>query len=201
MPEMIRDGTGTGNLARVNDNNRLLTLSVIHTEEHIESLINAGAYFANSADTADTLTCPDGFDGAILCVSNNSETLDLVIQKIVVSANTGGGVVSIIRNHTVGAVTNNNVHIPVNSNFGSQNTAPVTAYNWDETGTTGIGGISGGTKWKTYSTPLGVDHHPVDGTIILTKNTSVSINFTNNTGGPIEFECGIRFYLDSFRED
>lgn len=201
MPDSIIDGTGTGNKAKVNPNHRLLTLSVIHTEEHVASLADGEAYFANTTDTADTLTFADATAGPVLYLRNDSQTKVIIIQKIVASASAAGGVMTFKRNAVLGTIGANNVHTPANSNFGSSNELDATCYSWDETGTAGMTGLTNGTKWKTFITKAGPEFFPVDGTITLPKNTSLTIEYSNNTGGSIEFECGIRLYLDDSAED
>ena len=201
MPDFIISGAGAPNPAKVNSENRLLTQAVIHTEEHLSSLSDESAYFANTTDTADTLTFADGSAGPVLYLRNDSSTLDIVVQKVVASASAAGGILTFKRNMVLGTIGSNNTHVPINSNFGSQNTSDATCYNWNENGTTGMSGLTNGTKWKTFITRAGPEFFPVDGTIILEKNSSIVIDYSNNTGGSIEFECGIRFYYDTSSED
>ena len=201
MSGMIKDGTGKGFLAKVNADNKLFVLASTHTEEHTASITGANAYFANSTDTADTLTFADATAGPILYLKNDDPDADIVVEKIVCSADAAGGVLKFMRNMTLGTIGANNVHTPVNSNFGSSNTVTATSYNWDESGTTGMDGLTNGTAWKSFIMGAGTTFFPVDGTISIPKGSSVTINFANNTGSAIEFECGIRFYLDKKEEN
>lgn len=202
MSETIKNGAGDGGFEwKINSNSRGLVLAVTHTEEHIESLVSGEAYFANTTNTADTLTFADATEGPVLYLKNTSATKTIVIQKMVASASAAGGVLKMVRNEALGTIGANNVHVPVNSNFGSENTMEADCYNWDETGTVGMTGLTGGIIWKSFVTKAGPEFYPIDGTIILPRNSSITIEYSNNTGGSIEFECGLRMYLDSSLED
>ncbi len=200
MAEQLRDGTGKGFHVKINSDNKLFVLSTTHTEEHAASIKSARAYFANSTDTADTLTFADATAGPILYLKNDDPDFDIIVEKVVCSANAAGGVLKFIRNMTLGSIGASNTHAPVNSNFGSSNTVTATSYSWDESGTTGMDGLTSGTTWKSFIMDVGPSFFPVDGTIAIPKGNSITIHFSNNTGSSIEFECGIRFYLDK-KED
>lgn len=191
----IEDGQGAGYKAGVNSANRVRVSASTFSDEHRNS--EAGnAYFLNTASTADTLTLDDGNSYYMLYLRNDSNSQTIVIEKVLASTDTTGIVMKWLRNPTLTTAGANNVVTPVNMNFGSNRTANGTFYSWDETGSTGITGISGGSVVNTFIVGTGFNVFPIDGAILLTPNTSFAIVLTNNTGGAVEVECGVRMYYE-----
>lgn len=189
MPTTIKDAK-SGNVAKVDADQALLVRAITQTEEHFTSAKTEESYFANTTNAANTLTTT-ATGGGVLFLRNNSSTKLMVIEKVLSSADTAGGVVVWKKNVTVGTIGNNNVHIPVNLNFGSTKEADALCYNWDEVGD-GMTGITNGEVVKTFITGVGFTIHPIDGTIIMEKNSNILIEYI----GAGEFECGIRFYYE-----
>lgn len=194
---IIQDGAGKGFSALVNEQNELLVKAIIISAEHIVASRDGQSYFANTADTADTLTLATGNTYNLLYLSSKSATKELVIQRLIVSADTAGVVLTYLRNPVLGSVSANNVHVPVNTNFSSGNIADVTCHNWDETGTVGIGGLTGGTIIESTILPIGPTEIRIDGSLVLEQGNSLLLHIDNGTGGNVEVECGIRFYFDN----
>ena len=192
MSTTIKDGS-SGFVAKVDEQLQLHVLAVNKSAEHDASERNSFTFFANTTDTANTLTAT-ATGGAMLYVENTSGTQQLVIEKVLTSADTADGVVVWKRNNVVGTIGNNNTHAPVNLNFRSNVAAPVTCYNWDEVGD-GMTGLSGGTTMKSFITGAGFTVHPIDGSIILGQGNSLTIEYKVAGGG--EFECGIRMYFEA----
>jgi len=192
---LIEDGQGLGYRAGVNENNRLKVSASIFSEEHGSS-VKGDAYFANTADTADTLTLASGNTYNMLYLRNDGNAQRVVIEKILVSAAATGLVMKWTRNPVLGSIGANNTHTPPNVNFGSNRSAVGTFYSWDETGTDGLTGLSGGTTVKTFIVGAGFNVFPIDGAIILGQSNSILISLTNGTGSAIEAECGVRFYYE-----
>jgi hypothetical protein len=191
---MLTDGTGSNIRQKVNTRNQAEIRSTNISEEHEVSNSDGRSFFANSADTANTLTTATGNTYSILFIKNTSASRNLVIEKVLSSADTAGGVIVWRKNMTEGSIGDNNTHTPVNLNFSSALSAEATVYNWDETGTSGITGLTGGTVVKTFITGVGFTVHPIDGAIVLGQGNSLTVQYINGTGGDVEFECGIRFY-------
>jgi hypothetical protein len=189
MSETIKDGTGAGFLAKVDSTNRMLVSANSQSEEHFISSGEGLAYFANSADTADTLTTT-ATGGPILYVRNTHAEKQLVVEKILASTDTAGGVFKWIINPILGTIGNNNVHAPVSLNAGKSITPATVAYNWDEVGD-GMTGLTGGTTLKTTIIGAGFTAFPIDSSLILEGGDSIQMNYT----GAGEFECSIRFFL------
>jgi hypothetical protein len=123
MPEMIRDGTGSGNLAKVNDFNELLVRSVTESGE-VSANQKGNAYNLNTG----IINMTDADETTMFYMKNNEKT-DFVITAVVVglwnSAN-GDGLdmyATFVRNPTTGdIISGTDVDINSNRNYGSQNT-------------------------------------------------------------------------------
>jgi len=191
----IKDGTGTGKMAGVDNANRLKTKAKTNTEEHVVSLEIGNAYFASTVDTANTLTLATGNTYRMLYLKNDSSDT-IVVEKVLSSSDTAGLVLFWTRNPTLGSVGANNVHVPANLNFSSNKTAVGTFHSWDETGTEGISGLSGGTVIQSFITDVGFTVHPIDGAIVIPQGSSMLLSMTNGTGGNVEAEVGVRFFYE-----
>lgn len=192
----IQDGAGTGHSAEVTSDNKLKTNATGHTEEHTASTDDGRAFFANSADTADTLSLATGNTYNLLYIKNTSSTREMVIQKIDISSDTADVVLTIKKNMTISSLDDQNTHVPVNTNFSSGHAAEGTFYNWDETGTVGLQTLAGGTILNTLIMAVGPDIIPVDGAYILGQGNTLVLEMTNGTGGTAEVTCGVRFYYN-----
>jgi hypothetical protein len=193
---VLDDGKGTGRKAEVNPVNQLRVRATTHAEEHWVSETNGETYIASVAESGvTTLTFLTTEGGDVLHLINNSTT-NLVISDIAVSASAAGGILTLTKNKTDGILTQNVTITPENLNFGSANIANVTANVWDETNGNGILGLSGGDVFRTLVVPnvLFVDTR---GTIVVPQGKSITINYSNNIGSTIEFECAFRFYFDT----
>lgn len=187
----IKDGTGDNYMCRVDAQNRLTVAGSMQAEEHFISSAKGLAYFANTADTADTLTLT-GNSCDILYIKNVHASKQLVIAKVLVSADTAGAIIKWKRNPTIGTIGNNNVHQPKSLNFSSNSNPDATVYSWDEVGD-GMTGITVGDTINTFIAGSGFTVFPIDSAMILERNNSLLIN-VKGTG---ELSVGVRmFFMD-----
>ena len=193
MSIIIKDGTGSGRSAHVNRINRLSVASISDSSEHRVSSEDGLSFFANSADTANTLTIT-ATGGPILYLRNDSATRIIVISKILSSAAAAGGVMVWKKNVTLGSIGNNNVHVPVNLNFSSGAVADALCHTWDQVGD-GMTGLTSGTIIKTFITGAGFTVHPIDDAVVLGNGDSITVEYSHASG--TEFECGIRFFYEA----
>jgi len=192
---VIIDGAGTGVAVKVTKENKILASATSHTEEHFASLMG-DTYIANTTTTANTLTTVTGNTYNLLYIENSSATRLLIVQKIAVSADTAGMVLDVFRNPVLGVVSANNVEIPINDNFSSGKTADGIFHSWDETGTVGIGGLTGGDNIGSNILPGATVVVPIDGSVILGQGNSLTVRATNGTGGNVEVSALVRFYYE-----
>jgi hypothetical protein len=135
----LKDGTGTGEMAKVNGDNRLYTQAVTTTEND-DANKKGVAYNINTG----VITLTDSADTAVLYLKNEEEkTLHITAIAIGLGPSTGGsgGIpkITVVRNPT-SASFSTDVDIKSNRNYGSQNTlTDVTAYK-GATGATLTGG-------------------------------------------------------------
>ena len=193
----IEDGTGTGNLAKVDSEKRLIVHADTNSEEHNISHQFAKSYVMNSADTASTLTLATGNTYNFMYLENGSADNLVNIQDIRITTDTAGIVALIVRNSTLGTVTDNNATTPGNLNFGSSNAASGTFHNWDETGTSGIGGLTLGTVLESHILGVGSTVFLYNAALVIDNSSNVVLRLVNGTGGNVEAAATVRFYYES----
>jgi hypothetical protein len=193
----IEDGSGQGFSVKVNDKNELATSATTRTEEHQASIEDGDAYIVSTLATADTLTLATGNTYNFLYIKNTSALKKIILQKVGVSTSVAGCILKWIKNPVEGTITNAATETAINSNFSSGNVAELTAYSWDEVGTTGITGLTGGTGLVTFIQPASAVVYPIDGSIVLQTGDSILWSLINGTGGNVEASAGVRLYFDS----
>jgi hypothetical protein len=190
----IKDGRGTGLLARVDEGNKLVVSATSQTEEHEISSAEGLAFFAHISDTARTLTTT-ATGGPVLYLKNTHATKQLVIAKFLVSTDTAGVQLHVKTNMTLGTIGNENTHAPTTSNVGSSLSATGTFYNWDEVGD-GMTGLSNGDTLATYILGAGFNAMPIDGAVILENGDSITFMLH----GAGECALNVRFFYMNVEE-
>ena len=165
MPDMIRDGKGRGILAAVDKENRLNVYSTMEAEISHESEVNARAFTW-------THSYNSGANDTILWLKNTSSTLNLVIDKIVMSSDATTKFVVHFPSGTTAAGTG---VTGVNLNRSSNATADASVYG-DETGNTQGAIMAQGIILNNTPAIL-----PVDGSIVLGINDEVAVDFVSAT--------------------
>lgn len=175
MPDTIRDGAGTGYLAKVNANQRLYTQSVA-INENLEATKRGASYNINTG----VITLTNDDETPILYVKNN-ETQDLHITAIAIGIGITDGTatipkITIIRNPTAGTITSgSNIDINSNRNYSSSNTLSVTA----KKGATGSTMTDGDDHIIFFQTEKGRLFATIDE--ILGTGSSIGIKFDPQT--------------------
>ena len=194
MGLQIEDGRGSGRSAGVTPEGNLTTMATSVSEEHETSRLYGLSFIANTTTTAKTLTVVSGNTYNLIYLANTSSTRIMVVQTINSSSNAAGGVFTVVKNPTVGTLSNYNVFTPVNLNFSSGLLAEATCYSWNEVGTAGITGITGGTTVAAFITGAAPLPLAVEGAFIIPQNTSIVVQYTST--GATETSACIRFYYD-----
>lgn len=131
MTGMIRDGSGSGSLAKVNNNQRLYVNSVSTQEDKNANKVG-DAYNINTGP----ITLTDAADTPVIYVKNQ-EAQDLHVYAIAVGLGTATGAaatdevrIMVVRNPTTGTIIDGATAVDINSNrnFGSSQTLNVLAY-------------------------------------------------------------------------
>ena len=191
--EQIQDGTGKGYLAKVDNDNRLYTKSVISTEQEHESS-NGLAYNINTG----IITLTNATKTPVLYLKNNEE-FDLIIDTVLymTGASTGGSgnvLVEIVRNPTAGTIVSgaSDVEMNVNRNFGSTRSLSANAYK-GATGST----LTDGVKFIESILSTATQRVAVSvGAVIIPKGSSIAIQITPPTGNTsMATEWAISCYL------
>mgnify|MGYP005829444851 CR=1 FL=1 len=119
MPEFLRDGTGTGNLVKKDEQGRLHTDSVARTE------LQLSANFGRTWNIGTgNLTLTSANASAVMYLKNTGvKNLHIDLYVILAKASTGGSgdlIIEILRNPTGGTILDSPTSItPTNMNFGS----------------------------------------------------------------------------------
>ena len=130
MPDMIRDGSGNGYLAKVNTLQRLY-VDAISTDEQNDATERGDSYNINTG----VITLTNTADTPVLYLKNNQDQ-DFHIRSIAVGVGptTGGASsyikVTIVKNPTTGTIVSNATSADINSNrsFSSAKTATIDVY-------------------------------------------------------------------------
>lgn len=177
MPEILRDGTGSGSLAKVNQNNRLYTTSIT-IDENLQATKSGNSYNINTG----VITLTNTTDTPIMYLKNN-ETASLHIYAIAVGfgPSTGGsGVnkITVVRNPTAGTIVSGATDVDINSNrnYGSPNTLTVDAYK----GATGLTMTDGDDHLLLFQGASGRLFATIDE--LLPVGSSIGVKITAPTG-------------------
>lgn len=174
----IEDGKGTGRLAQVDTNNRMLTQAAASTELHENSKTDAEVYmFSTGAFITISTTATET---GILYIKNTNTTKDLFIHSIRTCGEVGQKV-TLYKNPTGGTlVTDQTAAQTTNLNFKSSNIASADVYKGADTKT-----VSGGTWVGQHIN--GVGHSTIDAgdAIILGRNDSLAVTFEVDSAGEV----------------
>jgi hypothetical protein len=199
MAETIKDGTGSGKLAMVTSGNRLTTQTI--SEPISSERSRKGKLYGCGTGN---LSLSASFTGPVLWLRNDSRTDLMYVQKIIFGWNGG----DTNKNRTVFSLINYNSSSPTATNasttFQIENIAksgvnsPVifddaTVHKWDSSGSTGMGGHSGGFNQIPNRLAIGNTSIPIDGEIILGPNNTMRFDITPEEAG--EFHVSVVVYL------
>jgi len=145
---IIDDGTGKGNKAKIDSNNRLYTNAV--TREEVELSIFLGNGYNINTGLVDITNA--GVDNGIWYLKNNGSD-DVVIHEILIilgtsTGGTGDGTLKVFRNPTAGTLISGALAVEanVNRNFASSNALDVTTYKGATAATVTDGATFGSTN-------------------------------------------------------
>lgn len=186
----VDDGEGNGPQAGVTNEHRLKTEAVNVPLDHIQSHSKGMSYVAHAADTVNSLTIT-ATGGPVLVLRNNNPGDDLIMHGLVVGIGTDAMILRLIRNPTIGTLGNEVVHIPVNTNFGSGNTALASVWSWDEVGAAAITGLTGGTLMQTLLLSKGLHFLDFNDALVLPNGSILSIECV----GAGELSLAVRFFF------
>ncbi len=181
MPDTIRDGKGNGNLAGVNDYNRINVSASTSPRIYYESRDRKNAFGVTTPHLTITAT-----GGRVIYMKNTSSTDNMVLTDFRLSWN-GGSTTSI--KALIGSVyfgdaaptANNTTGAAGNLNRSSNNTFDIDVEYWDEVGN-GMT-ISGGNAGLNFIVGQGTNHFIIDGAIILGANDTIAVNLKGEEVG------------------
>lgn len=220
MTEVIKDGTGTGKLARVTTDNRIagdVIIEPISSERSRNSkLWGLGTGF---------LTIPQamGASSPILWFKNDTTDEAWYVQKII-AGHTGAqsnpadnvAMATLIKYGASAPTTNTtqiyatveNISASVLDDSASETTGlrkdGFEGYKWNESGTSGFSGGSGGFYQIPNSWSIGNTTAPIDGEIILGPGDTMQFDHMNNNmqaSDTMEFHVSVVFYTVALNKE
>lgn len=193
MPQMIRDGKGTGNLLQIDSENRANTNATILTEFAHQSQKHGNAF---SLTTGGPLTLASaGVWHHVWSLKNTDTTKVLTVAYIDVSwdgGSTTGNKVLWYRQSALYTLTGNyTAGVPGRFNFGSSEVADLEHYIWDGVGTgiTSTGGVSVGALAVAKGTYI----QDLFGAPVLLTNNYAGIEVMSEEVGSFSINSGIYF--------
>ena len=190
MPDMLRDGGGSGNLAKVNSDGNLITRS-ISVDQRLESAVDEEAYYEV---TTGVQTLTDSAETPMVYLKNTrTDGFVIVLDRFFFdiwtsTSGTGQGTLKYYRNPTV---TGGTAITPVNTNYGSTSSATGT---FTRTQTT----MSGGTVWWTESISNPDSVAREEGRIVIPPGSSHGVSLaapTSNSSMAVSMNIAF-YYLD-----
>jgi len=180
MSGIIRDGTGTGYLAKITPENRLSTFAVTETENRDINERTEESYLLYVDIT------PTGAADCFLYMKNTSAD-NMVINWYRIWSGTNADAIDIYRNR-VGTPAGTTAVVPANMNFGSPNTATADCYEGVD-----ITGLSGGALLDRLRLSGDgkdvIDSYPGD--ILVPRDSNISFQAVTGT---FPLEVTISFY-------
>jgi hypothetical protein len=185
---IFEDGTGKGNKAKVDGNNRLHTQAITETEA-LHAVEAGDAYNINTGNITFSAA------GTMLYLLN-SEDKDLVVEAIAIGIGTGAtsdmGELTIERNTTAGDLISDATAVAMNQNrnFGSNKTLTATAYK-GKSGGTSTGGndiiyVYTGTDTRVFLTI----------NLVLPKGSSMAVTYDPKlSSGSVKAYCAAIVFL------
>lgn len=189
---IIDDGTGRGYKVRVNSKNRLMVQSAMQSQGSQYCLENQAAYgvYLTSGNYLTATTT-----GGVVMLIRNDHSDPMIIQRIVGSVGSGG-IVWIMKGHTIGTLGNVVDGAVRNLNFASSQAPDATIKTWDGVGD-GITGLTGGTNiapmWIPAATVIDLELNDM----FALTNGSVFALHVKGLGSTMPFQMYVSFYYAS----
>lgn len=175
----VEDGKGSGIFAKVTNDNRVCTSSVI-SQQGDNAACLGDKYNLNTGD----ITLTDAAATTVFYLKNN-EDKDLIITSLIYNLGTstggsGDGKIDVLRNPTAGDIVTNANNVAINSNqdFGSSKTLTADVFvgaTSEAVVTDGTVSISTRLNSATGRTVLSL------GSVVIPKGSSLAINYTPPT--------------------
>jgi len=191
MTEFIKDGTGTGQRAKVDGKNRLHSFSTIETGG-TEAATEGDLYNINSG----TINLSTSNKSALLYIKN-TDTVSWVVNRVFYNAgvSTGGAgefLAEVAANPTLGTLISAGVDLPAfNLNFGSSKQLSADLKVGAEGSTVTDGVVRVGTIIPTSGTRVLISFD----SIILESGSSLAVTITPQTGNTsMNIQVGLNLY-------
>lgn len=176
MSVTIKDGTGSGNVAKVTSENRVEVAAITQAEKDHGAQLG-DKYNINTGD----ITLTDANKTTILYIKNNEDN-DLVINSFVynlgaTASGTGDVKIEVLRNPTTGDIVTNAsaVEAVSNQNFGSSDTLTADVYK----GATADAAITDGAVSISTRSAANTGRIVISlGALVIPKGSSMAVDYT-----------------------
>jgi hypothetical protein len=174
----IKDGTGSGNLAKVDDKNRLYTYSVTEPTEQVEAENGLSFIIHKECHTAAST------GGGLLYIKNNDSDYDMVIKRIFIDSHTitSEDLICVqVFDATISNGTDISTTALINKNRGSSKTFDLTVKCSDSSSDITY---TGGTQYHSYPIKTMTQYfRDMAGTIVIPAGKSILFGFKRVGGG------------------
>jgi hypothetical protein len=174
----IKDGTGSGNLAKVDDKNRLYTYSVTEPTEQVEAENGLSFIIHKECHTAAST------GGGLLYIKNNDSDYDMVITRIFIDSHTitSEDLICVqVFDATISNGTDISTTALINKNRGSSKTFDLTVKCSDSSSDITY---TGGTQYHSYPIKTMTQYfRDMAGTIVIPAGKSILFGFKRVGGG------------------
>ena len=200
MPEMLRDGTGKGYLARINDDNQMVTRSIA-VEQRLKSTVD-GNYFEC---TTGQQTLTNATETSVMYLRNDDTAgRFMIVDRLFLdtwTSSNGSGNDGTLRYYKNAAVTGGTALTPVNTNYTSAASAPSVSSSAATGAFTTAHASMSGTVWWVERITDKLSLNWSEGAFCLPPGASHGITIaapTSNTSMKYNLNVGF-FYLDTTR--
>lgn len=176
---IIKDGAGTGNQTKVDDNKRL------HVDASSRNQDQQAALLGNSYNiNTGSITLTSDSESAVLYIKYTGEKSFIIKEILGIITNSTGGTgeasMSIIKNPSTGTIISGASDVDTNENrdFSSANIIDGVAYKGAEGNTLTNGSVFASTTRTAFTAPIAFDAS----IIVLRKGNSIGVKFTPPSG-------------------
>lgn len=186
---VIRDPLSRAGM-RVDETGRALVNATVEQEKSSSYIVNT----TDEEEDIESLT-QTGVGGPMLYLENRSNVKNLVIDVILISVDSTGGILKYVKNPVVEDIANHNIQVPVSLDFTDDKKIPVLCYSWNQVEDS-LMGISKGKVIDTVMPVVGTNK--IKGPITLGAKDSVYIDYKGSSQS--EFIGSIRFHFEDMNK-
>ena len=188
----INDGTGRGNVAKVNSDNQLSVDAVVRSVAAFQSASSGESYSVGPAGTNGRVTVTTT-GGPMVHLDNTSTVRSIVVDQVTIGSDTADLIYISEIGKTFSSLGNNEDGEVVNLSSNSNKASSVTANAWDQVGD-GITGLAEGAVATRALVGVGATNLDAGGSVIIGPGSAFTVSLQSLGAGTIDATVAIRFY-------